>query len=68
MTTWQIYARTVIVIVNLMSLGLLPVTALANPLDGMRFIGPTGEKGEEAYGDEELTFYDGKLYSVDCAR
>ena len=47
---------------------LLPVMVWANPLDGMRFIGPTGEKGEEAYGDEELTFYDGKLYSVDCAR
>jgi hypothetical protein len=46
----------------------LPTIAVANPLDGMRFIGPTGEKGEEAYGDEELTFYDGKLYSVDCAR
>ena len=47
---------------------LLPTMAHTNPLDGMRFIGPTGEKGEEAYGDEELTFYDGKLYSVDCAR
>jgi len=46
----------------------LPTIAAANPLDGKRFIGPTGEKGEEAYGDEELTFYDGKLYSVDCAR
>ena len=46
----------------------LPVVAVANPLDGKRFIGPTGEEGEEAYGDEELTFYDGKLYSVDCAR
>ena len=47
---------------------LLPALAAANPLDGMRFVGPTGEKGEEAYGDEELTFYDGKVYSVDCAR
>ena len=46
----------------------LPPIAVANPLDGRRFIGPTGEKGQEAYGDEELTFYDGKLYSVDCAR
>jgi hypothetical protein len=46
----------------------LPAMAVANPLDGRRYIGPTGEKGEEAYGDEELTFYDGKLYSVDCAR
>jgi hypothetical protein len=62
------YTRTVIVVVNLMLLLLLPVIARANPLDGMRFIGPTGEKDEEAYGDEELTFYDGKLYSVDCAR
>jgi len=42
--------------------------ALANPLDGMRFVGPTGEMGEDSYGDEELKFYDGKLYSVDCAR
>ena len=46
----------------------LPALSVANPLDGMHFIGPTDEKGEEAYGDEELTFYDGKLYSVDCAR
>ena len=47
---------------------LLPTMAHTNPLDGRRYIGPTGEKGQEAYGDEELTFYDGKLYSVDCAR
>ena len=47
---------------------LMPALCLANPLDGMRFVGPTGEKGEAAYGDEELSFYDGKLYSVDCAR
>ncbi len=46
----------------------LPALSVANPLDGMRFIGPTGENGEEAFGDEELTFYDGKLASVDCAR
>lgn len=42
--------------------------ALANPLDGMTFVGPTGEVGEEAYGDERLAFYEGKLYSEDCAR
>ena len=29
---------------------------------------PHRRKGRRSYGDEELTFYDGKLYSVDCAR
>ncbi|MFZ7127147.1 MAG: hypothetical protein ACOWWM_13420, partial [Desulfobacterales bacterium] len=47
---------------------LLAIPAWSNPLDGLRFIGPTGEVGKEAYGDEELSFYDGKLYSEDCGR
>jgi len=68
MTPLRERARVIIVTLTLIGLILLPITARANPLDGKRFIGPTGEKGEEAYGDEELTFYDGKLYSVDCAR
>lgn len=42
--------------------------AAANPLDGMTFVGPTGEVGKEAFGDERLAFYDGKVYSEDCAR
>ena len=58
-TAWALLALAVL---------LWPAVASTNPLDGKRFIGPTGEKGEEAYGDEELTFNNGKLYSVDCAR
>jgi len=37
-------------------------------LDGKTFVGPTGEKGKEAYASETLEFRKGKLYSVECAR
>lgn len=37
-------------------------------LDGKTFVGPTGEKGQEAYASETLEFRNGKLYSVECAR
>ena len=36
-------------------------------LDGKTFIGPTGEKGKEAEGEDELRFENGMLVSVGCA-
>ena len=43
------------------------IQAATNVLDGKTFIGPTGPKGKEADGEEELIFKDGKVLSVPCA-
>lgn len=37
-------------------------------LDGKTFVGPKGHKGEKANGVEEVTFRDGKFYSIPCAQ
>jgi hypothetical protein len=44
-----------------------PIQATTHFLDGKTFVGPTGPKGEEADGEEELIFKDGKVLSVPCA-
>jgi len=43
------------------------VQASTGLLDGKTFFGPTGEKGKEAKGEDELRFYNGMLFSVGCA-
>jgi len=44
------------------------VQAAKGILDGKTFVGPKGHKGEKATGVEELTFRDGKFYSIPCAQ
>lgn len=44
------------------------VQATTGLLDGKTFVGPTGEKGKQAKGDDELRFENGKLFSVGCAK
>jgi len=43
------------------------VQASTGLLDGITFVGPTGEKGKEAEGEDELRFDNGMLVSVGCA-
>ena len=43
------------------------VQATTGLLDGKTFVGPTGEKGKEAEGEDELRFENGMLVSVGCA-
>ena len=47
--------------------GLSHVEGGTSVLDGKTFIGPTGEKGKEAEGEDELRFENGMLVSVGCA-
>jgi hypothetical protein len=44
--------------------GLSHVEGGTSVLDGKTFIGPTGEKGKEAEGEDELRFENGMLVSV----
>jgi len=44
------------------------LTAAEEVLDGMVFVGQSGEVGGPAEVQDELSFNDGELYSSDCAR
>ena len=47
---------------------IVAIPAYSAALDGKTFSGKSGKMGKEASGDDELRFYNGKLYSVGCAK
>jgi len=49
-------------------LGVSQVNVARSAIDGKKFIGPNGKKGNEAKGADKLKFENGKLRSVACAR
>ena len=40
--------------------------AVSHLLDGMKFVGPTGEKGKKVHHEDVLKFSDGKFTSSEC--
>ena len=41
-------------------------TSKPNALDGLRFIGETGEQGKGVHHEDTITFKDGEFRSLDC--
>jgi hypothetical protein len=60
--------KNIILIWLTMFLFILAVPAYSGTLDGKTFVGQSGKTGKKSSAEEKLSFQNGKLYSVGCAK